>query len=154
LLGECLGGALYWKDFERLAQKTGFNDPRIYASSKVNVLDQETIDKIGFANFNSVTYRLFKLPGLENACEDYGQGAKYKGTIRESSHHFILDNHHIFESGKPMLVCSNTARMLTDTRLSKHFDVMGDLSVHYGLFAGCDETPIQKSADKPVGGCC
>jgi len=154
LLGECLGGALYWKDFERLAKKTGFNDPRIYACSKIDLLDQETIDKIGFAKFNSITYRLFKIEELEDACEDYGQAAIYKGTVKESPHQFMLDNHHIFENGKPMLVCSNTARMLADTRFSKHFEVRGDLSVHYGLFDGCGETPIEVSTNKPVGGCC
>ena len=154
LLGECLGGALYWKDFERLAKKTGFNDPRIYACSKIDLLDQETIDKIGFARFNSITYRLFKLAELEDACEDYGQAAAYKGTIGESPHHFMLDNHHIFESGKPMLVCSNTASMVKDTRFAKHFEVTGDLSVHYGLFAGCGEAPLETSSDKSVGGCC
>jgi len=53
-----------------------------------------------------------------------------------------------------MLVCSNTAGMLTDTRFTKYFEVKGDLSVHYGLFAGCGETPLETSSDKPVGGCC
>jgi len=154
LLGECLGGALYWNDFERLAKKTGFNDPRIYACSKINLLDQETINKIGFVNFNSITYRLFKLEELENACEDYGQTATYNGTIKESPHHFMLDNHHVFERGKPMPVCSNTASMLQNTRLAEHFEVGGSLSVHYGLFAGCGESPINNSSDKPVGGCC
>jgi len=145
---------LYWKDFERLAKRTGFNDPRVYACSKIDLLDQETINKIGFANFNSITYRLFKLPGLEDACEDYGQVATYKGTIKESLHHFCLDNHHVFECGKPMLVCSNTAGMLRETRLSGHFDVTGDLSTHYGLFAGCGETPLDVLQNKPAGGCC
>lgn len=154
LLGECLGGALYWKDFERLARATGFPDPRVYACSNIDLLDQETIDKIGFAHFNSITYRLFKLPRLEDACEDYGQVAYYKGTIRESPHQFRLDNHHIFEKGKPMLVCSNTAGMLKDTRLAPHFSVDGDLSVHYGLFEGCGELPLSSGSDKPVSGCC
>jgi len=153
LLGECLGGALYWKDFERLAHVTGFNDPRVFACSKIDLLDQETIDKIGFAHFNSITYRLFKLPTLEDACEDYGQMAYYKGTIPHSPHQFVLDNHHIFETDKPMLVCSNTASMLQDTRLAPHFEVTGDLSTHYGLFAGCGEMPLAES-DKPAGGCC
>jgi len=153
LLGECLGGALYWKDFERLAKKTGFNDPRIFACSKINLLDQETIGKIGFANFNSITYRLFKLPELEDVCEDYGQVAQYKRTIKESPHHFMLDNHHNFEYDKPMLVCSNTASMLKDTRFSKYFEVSGDLSVHYGLFPGCGEDSSE-APDKQVGGCC
>jgi len=154
LLGECLGGALYWKDFERLAKKIGFNDPRIYACSKIDLLDQETIDKIGFAHFNSITYRLFKLDKLEDTCEDYGQVATYRGTIEESPHRFMLDNHHIFEDGKPMLVCSNTASMIKDTRLSMHFEVTGDLSVHYGLFDGCSEDSPVILPDKPAGGCC
>ncbi|MBZ0167140.1 MAG: methyltransferase domain-containing protein, partial [Candidatus Omnitrophica bacterium] len=68
LLGECLGGALYWKDFERLARRIGFIDARVFANSRIDLLDPETIDKIGFANFNSITYRLFKLPQLETAC--------------------------------------------------------------------------------------
>ena len=154
LLGECLGGALYWKDFERLASQTGFFDPRVFACSKIDLLDQDTIDKIGFAHFNSITYRLFKLKNLENACEDYGQVAIYKGTIKESPHRFILDNHHIFEVGKPMLVCSNTASMLQDTRMAKHFEIQGDLSVHYGLFKGCGEVPIVSGKNQDAGGCC
>ncbi len=155
LLGECLGGALYWKDFERLCKKTGFNDPRIYACSKIDLLDKETADKVGFANFNSITYRLFKLNNLEDACEDYGQSAIYKGNIEYSPHCFELDNHHIFKKNKPLLVCSNTARMLQDTRLTNHFSVTGDLSTHYGLFEGCGETPIITSPKKSEkGGCC
>ncbi|MCA9409056.1 MAG: methyltransferase domain-containing protein [Candidatus Omnitrophica bacterium] len=154
LLGECLGGSFYWKDFERMAKCIGFNDPRIFACSKIDLLDQETIDKIGFANFNSITYRLFKLKELEDACEDYGQVAYYKGTIKESPHHYMLDNHHLLEKNKPLTVCSNTASMLQDTRLSQHFAIKGDLSTHYGLFAGCGESPIQKAEDKPMGGCC
>jgi len=154
LLGECLGGALYWKDFERLSRRVGFNDPRIFACSKIDLLDKETVDKIGFANFNSITYRLFKLKNLEDACEDYGQVAIYKGTIKESPHHFSLDNHHLFEKNKPMLVCSNTASMVQDTRFHPHFEIKGDLSIHYGLFAGCGESPVKSSPDQPAGGCC
>lgn len=155
LLGECLGGSLYWKDFERLARQTGFNDPRVFACSKIDLFDQETIEKVGFAHFNSITYRLFKIPQLEDACEDYGQTAAYKGTITESPHRFILDNHHIFEAGKPMLVCANTAAMLTETRFRRHFDVSGDLTTHYGLFKGCGETPIMAAdAKASLGGCC
>ncbi len=154
LLGECLGGALYWKDFERLVSQTGFFDPRVFACSKIDLLVQETIENIGFAHFNSITYRLFKLKNLEDACEDYGQTAIYKGTIKESPHRFILDNHHIFEVGKPMLVCANTASMLQDTRMARHFDIEGDLSVHYGLFQGCGEVPIISGHNQDVGGCC
>jgi len=152
LLGECLGGALYWKGFERLSVKTGFHDPRVFACSRVDLFDKETIDKIGFAQFNSTTYRLFKIPQLEDACEDYGQVAIYKGTVKESPHHFTLDSHHIFKVGQPMLVCSNTAFMLQMTRLYPHFEVTGDLSTHHGLFAGCGDVPVGPGDNK--GGCC
>ncbi|VAW11938.1 hypothetical protein MNBD_BACTEROID05-1141, partial [hydrothermal vent metagenome] len=59
---------------------------------------------------------------------------------------FVLDNHHLLEKEKPFLVCSNTASMLKDTRLAKHFQMDGDLSVHYGLFEGCGETPASKES--------
>ncbi len=154
LQGECLGGALYYRDFQRMASKIGFADPRIVSKRVLNIDDEQIRSLVGKVNFCSVTYRLWKIRGLEDACEDYGQAAKYMGTIKESPHHFILDNHHIFESGKPMLVCSNTAGILDSTRFSRHFDVKGDLSTHYGLFDGCGETPLDGGADKPIGGCC
>jgi arsenite methyltransferase len=37
LFGECLSGALYWNDFERLAQKCGFSDPRLVKDSEITV---------------------------------------------------------------------------------------------------------------------
>ena len=155
LMGECLGGALYWKDFERTARRVGFSDPRVYSISKIDLFDKDTIDKVGFAQFYSMTYRLFKLPQLEDACEDYGQMAVYQGTIKETPHQFVLDNHHLFIKGKPLAVCSNTAFMLSDTRLQKHFKILGDLAVHYGPFAGCGETPKTKAEKSSAGaGCC
>ena len=151
LLGECLGGALYWKDFERLCAKTGFMDPRIFSCSPIELFDRETIDKIGFAHFDSITYRLFKLPQLEDACEDYGQTAIYRGTISQSPHQYLLDNHHVFETGKPMRICSNTAAMLAKTRLASHFEIQGEVSTHFGVFEGCGEkSPSAMNKD----GCC
>jgi SAM-dependent methyltransferase len=154
LLGECLGGALYWKDFERLSRRSGFPDPRIYASSRIDLFDQETIAKVGFAEFYSITYRLFKLPELEDACEDYGQIAVYQGQVKESPHRFVLDNHHIFEAHKPLMICSNTADMLKKTRLNSYFKVLGDQSTHYGLFKGCGELPLTTNNQKLAGGGC
>ena len=37
LYGECLSGALYWNDFENLAKKAGFQDPRIVEISPITV---------------------------------------------------------------------------------------------------------------------
>ena len=150
LLGECLGGALYFNDFRRLSQKVGFNDPRILTKTSIDLKDKYVIDKIGFVNFDSITYRLFKIPELEDMCEDYGQVLTYLGTIKQLPHTYQLDNHHIFETGKPERVCSNTAMMIEKTRLKKHFKVQGDLTTHFGLF-DCSQESQNKSDE---GSCC
>ena len=74
------------------------------------------------------------LDDLEDICEDYGQIAVYKGSIPEAPHFFDLDDHHHFIAHKPMLVCGNTASMLSGTRLAPHFMVSGDRSRHFGPF--------------------
>ena len=47
-----------------------------------------------------MTYRLFKIDGLEEDCEDYGQALKYLGTIEGEKHSYDLDDHHNFPTGK------------------------------------------------------
>ena len=55
------------------------------------------IFQVGEAKFYSITFRLFKLPGLETLCEDYGQVATYKGTVEGQEAAYQLDMHHRFE---------------------------------------------------------
>jgi len=129
----------------------GFEDPRVLDSAPIDVKDPQLIELVGEAKFTSVTYRLFKLPGLlESLCEDYGQVAVYKGTIPGHRHAYQLDDHHRFETGRPMLVCGNSAAMVGDSWLGKHFAVSGDRSTHFGLFP-CHFSP---SADAPTPGGC
>lgn len=151
LLGECLAGAMYKEDFRRLLAEVGCKDLRVMDSSRLNIHDSEIARKLGMIDFHSVTVRAFKLP-LEDRCEDYGQVATYLGTVPENPHGFDLDDHHRFETGRPMLVCGNTADMLTQTRFEPHFRVAGDKSVHYGLF-DCAPAP-SPGANKSAGACC
>ncbi|MBI3285628.1 MAG: methyltransferase domain-containing protein [Burkholderiales bacterium] len=137
LYGECLGGALYWNDFLRLAQGQGFADPRLLTDRPLAITDPELAARTGNLRFFSATYRLFKLDGLESACEDYGQAVVYRGSIPEHRGRFVLDKHHDIEAGRVFPVCGNTWRMLHDTRFAAHFDFIGDFGRHYGLFAGC-----------------
>jgi SAM-dependent methyltransferase len=156
LLGECLGGAMYIEDFKRLCHRTGFADPRVLAGHAIEITDEKLADALGEAKFYSLTYRLFKLPEgrLESLCEDYGQYAVYKGTIEGNPHAYALDDHHRLETNKPFLVCGNTASMLSETWLGKHFAVHGDRSVHYGLF-DCGPSPVGGGGAAPAsGGCC
>lgn len=157
LLGECLGGALYWNDFHQLAKQAGFLDPRLVTDRPLGVTDEALADKLGAARFFSSTYRLFKLAGLEPLCEDYGQAVVYKGGVAHSEHAFVLDKHHVIERGKVFPVCGNTWRMLKETRFSRYFDFIGDFSQHYGVFAGCGTAMpygTGTEASDGAGGCC
>jgi arsenite methyltransferase len=75
----------------------------------------------------------------------------YKGTLPSYPHGYDLDDHHHLTTGKPMLVCGNTASMLSETWLEPHFAVSGDRSVHFGVFP-CG--PEASSAASPGEACC
>jgi SAM-dependent methyltransferase len=137
LYGECLGGALYWNDFLRLARAAGFADPRLVSDRPLEVTDPELAALLGEARFFSATYRLFQIPELEDACEDHGQAVIYRGTIPGSPSRFEFDKHHSLEAGRVFPVCGNTWRMLQQTRFAAHFSFIGDFERHYGLFEGC-----------------
>jgi SAM-dependent methyltransferase len=156
LYGECLGGALYWNDFLTMAKGAGFLDPRLVTSRAIDITNEAVRAKLGAAKFFSATYRLFKLEGLESACEDYGQAVIYKGGLTECPDAFPLDGHHLIEHGKVFPVCGNTWRMLADTRFKPYFDFIGDFSTHHGIFPGCGTSiPFAASAAAPSGsGCC
>lgn len=154
LVGECLAGALYIEDFRRIFREIGCLDYRIYSRRPVSLDDAEVEAKIGMIDFYSMTVRAFKLNSLEDICEDYGQVAIYKGGRADSPHRFVLDDHHIFITGKPMLVCGNTAAMLQETRYSDYFEIIGDRSTHYGPFDCKPSATILGDRGTNVGGSC
>lgn len=137
LYGECLSGALYWNDFLNLAKTTGFTDPRLVEDRPIALEHNEIKAKIGHINFYSATYRLFKLEGLEPACEDYGQAVVYRGGIPANEQRFVLDAHHVIEQGRMFPVCGNTYRMLNETRFAPYFEFYGSWDTHFGIFEGC-----------------
>ena len=77
--------------------------------------------------------------------------ATYLGTIEETPHTFMLDDHHVFKTGLPMLVCGNTAAMISQTHYGQHFKLTGDKKIHYGPF---DCTPLGGAEDCSDGGSC
>ena len=158
LYGECLSGALYWNDFHNLAKKSGFVDPRLVEDRPLGIDNEEIVLKIGHINFFSATYRLFKLPGLESHCEDYGQAVVYKGGINHHDMLFSLDAHHHIQKGKMFAVCGNTYRMLNESRFNQYFEFYGNTETHYGIFDDCGtlmpfSSAVSNSADND-GNCC
>ncbi len=159
LYGECLSGALYWNDFLELAKTAGFRDPRLVTDRRLGIANEEVEARIGHIGFFSATFRLFKLDGLESACEDYGQAVIYRGGIPHHEEVLALDAHHRIEKGRVFPVCGNTWRMLHDTRLREHFEFVGDFSTHFGIFEGCGTAAPFASAASTAdggaeGGCC
>jgi len=152
LRGECLGGALYYRDFERMAKKVGFADPRIVSRKLINIQNPRIKDMVGNIQFCSITYRLWKLHDLEDACEDYGHIAVYDGQISESPLKFELDDEHVFYKNKPQRVCGNTAIMLSGTRFKKYFQITGDFKEHFGAFRS-QSSAETKEIDSPSN-CC
>ena len=104
-------------------------------SAPIDVKDPQLIDLVGEARFTSMTYRLFKLPGLlESLCEDYGQVAVYKGRSRATDTRINWTTTTASRQGGPCW-CVGIARRWSATRwLGEAFCVTGDRSRHFGLF--------------------
>ncbi|MGH8539350.1 MAG: methyltransferase domain-containing protein [Stenotrophobium sp.] len=151
LIGECLGGALYFEDFRRLMAQAGCLDVRTVSSARLTLNNTEIEQKAGMIGFYSNTVRAFKL-ALEDRCEDFGQVATYLGSLPQHPHEFALDDHHLFHAGRPMLVCGNTADMISATRYAPHFCIAGDKRVHHGLFDCGPSLGIAQADSK--SGCC
>jgi radical SAM/Cys-rich protein len=153
LYGECLGGALYYKDFERIARKVGFIDPRTITKRVVEIKNKEIEEIVGNAKFYSITYRLWKIDGLEDDCEDYGHFAVYRGGAKEFPFKFTLDDGHVFEKNRPEKVCGNTAKMLSETKFAKYFEVFGNFDEHFGAFVDCETSNSEDDDEVLSCGC-
>ena len=153
LVGECLAGALYLEDFRRLVAAEGCKDARFVSISDFSIVNEEIETQIGNTRFYSVTVRAFKMP-LEDRCEDYGQVARYLGTIPGYQHAFAFDDHHLFVTEKPLLVCGNTADMICGSRYARHFNVTGDKSRHFGLFDCSTPASGVRQGNSPPAACC
>ncbi|KAI9593761.1 putative methyltransferase [Syncephalis fuscata] len=139
LVGECIGGALYTEDFRRICQQVGFTNPRIISQTPLTVEDEALAKVVGNAKFYSITYRLFKVDGLEDREEDYGDSATYLGSINDdNTNTYTLDGHVQLVTHQSTPISGNVARILQSSWLHNHFEVktLKDSSQqqHYGLF--------------------
>ena len=64
LHSECLGGALYTRDFINMAKNVGFKDPRKLTSAPITIRNDDIEKMVGNTKFDSITFRLFKLDSL------------------------------------------------------------------------------------------
>ncbi len=154
LVAECLGGASYDKDLRGVIGRAGF--PYTWEVKRTPIPAPDVERRFGESvKFFSVVWRSIKLtrpervdgedlPPLESTCEDYGQVARYLGNLPTSLAKFVLDKNHVFESGRPVPVCRNTANILRFGRLARYFEVSVPVR-HFGAFA-CGPTPATQES--------
>ncbi|XP_061686860.1 arsenite methyltransferase-like isoform X1 [Syngnathoides biaculeatus] len=117
LWGECLGGALWYKDLLRLAEEVGFSPPRLVTANIVTVDNKELQDILGDFKFVSATYRLFKVP------KDSPTSCKviYNGNITGAEDSLHFDCQYVFKADQIVDVDGELAAILTHSRLAQDF---------------------------------
>lgn len=135
LWGECLSGSLYIEDFRRIMGKVGFNYYYTVSRTPITINNKQIETQVGEIKFFSITIKAYKIPELEDRCEDYGDEAIYQGTLGSGlENKFSFDCSHIFNTGEKIRVCRNFSLVLTKCPLyASHFVIkMG--ACHKGLF--------------------
>lgn len=111
---------------------------RTHKTAPIDVTDPELARLCGAAKFVSITFRLFKFDDEEifedTHQQDFGQIAILKDTELDNSFQYRLDDQHVFEINRPMMVSGNTATILSRSWLKDHFIVIGDRKHHFGRF--------------------
>ncbi|XP_074448145.1 arsenite methyltransferase [Larus michahellis] len=118
LWGECLAGALYWRDLYSIAEEVGFSPPCLVTASPITIGDKELEDVIGDCRFVSATFRLFKVPGSSRA----GPGQViYNGGIVGHERELVFDANFTFKEGEVVDVDAEMAAILRSSRFAEEF---------------------------------
>jgi radical SAM/Cys-rich protein len=143
LRGECLGGALYIGDFEKMMTDAGWPSFVYTAIDDIHVGDLALETLLGFVQFTSRTVRAIKAEGLEAAHENYEQTARYLGTMPELPRYFDLTDEIRAIKGRKVAISANMACMIEQSRYGKHFEISAR-GAHTGRF---DFTRAQAAVD-------
>ncbi|XP_062927367.1 arsenite methyltransferase isoform X1 [Mobula hypostoma] len=142
LWGECLGGALWWKEFLKIVEKVGFSVPRLVSAAKVPVVNEELQELISGYKFVSVTCRLFKIPAgtaREKSC------VIYNGSITDCREKLEFDINYTFKEGQTVIVDEETAAILNSSRFANDFTIQSLAKVSPSS-AECPPTESQGAA--------
>ncbi|NXK96935.1 AS3MT methyltransferase, partial [Formicarius rufipectus] len=123
LWGECLAGALYWKDLYSIAEEVGFSPPRLITTSPITISNKELESIVGNCRFVSATFRLFKVPGGSRA----GPGQViYNGGIMGHERELVFDANFTFKEGEVVDVDAEMAAILRSSRFAEKFLIRAD----------------------------
>ncbi|NXA01936.1 AS3MT methyltransferase, partial [Nesospiza acunhae] len=118
LWGECLAGALYWRDLYSIAEEVGFSPPCLVTASPITIGDKELEGIVGHCHFVSATYRLFKVPA--GSWTGPGQ-VTYNGGIVGHERELVFDANFTFKEGEVMNVDAEMAAILQSSRFAEKF---------------------------------
>ncbi|PFX25705.1 Arsenite methyltransferase [Stylophora pistillata] len=154
LWGECVSGALHWKELVELSKEVGFSGPHL-VTARPFVVGEHLREPLGDAQFVSATYRLFKVP---ESCKTDASRVTYKGSIEENPEEFKFNVYNILTK-TPKLVSSDVASVLSASRFSKHFEFqplepgttvpVDDVYIQADPFAYCASNKVAPGACCP-----
>ncbi|KFP74351.1 Arsenite methyltransferase, partial [Acanthisitta chloris] len=118
LWGECLAGALYWRDLYSIAEEVGFSTPCLVTASPITIGNKELEGIVGDCRFVSATFRLFKVPRRSRA----GPGQViYNGGIVGHERELVFDANFTFKEGDVVDVDAEMAAILRSSRFAEEF---------------------------------
>ncbi|NXX85740.1 AS3MT methyltransferase, partial [Urocolius indicus] len=120
LWGECLAGALYWRDLYSIAEEVGFSAPCLVTASPITIGDKELESILGDCRFVSATFRLFRVP--ESSRAGPGQ-VTYKGGIVGHEQELVFDANFTFKKGEEVDVDAEMAAILRSSRFAEEFQI-------------------------------
>ncbi|NWZ80370.1 AS3MT methyltransferase, partial [Poecile atricapillus] len=118
LWGECLGGALYWKDLYSIAEEVGFSPPCLVTASPITIGDKQLEAIVGDYRFVSATFRLFKVPAGSRARPAQ---VIYNGGIVGHERELVFDANFTFKEGEVVDVDAEMAAILQSSRFAEKF---------------------------------
>ncbi|XP_069095594.1 arsenite methyltransferase isoform X2 [Pleurodeles waltl] len=136
LWGECLGGALWWKDLFIIAEEVGFYPPRLVTASEITVNNENLEQVVGDYKFVSATFRLFKVPRSVKQNKKYQ--VVYNGGITGSEAELQFDINFTFQEGEVVDVDEDTYNILKNSRFAQDFLMR----------------PVTGEVTSKSGGCC
>uniref|UniRef100_A0A8C3DLB3 Arsenite methyltransferase n=1 Tax=Corvus moneduloides TaxID=1196302 RepID=A0A8C3DLB3_CORMO len=145
LWGECLAGALYWRDLYSIAEEVGFSPPCLVTASPITIGNKELEGIVGDCRFVSATFRLFKVPGGTQA----GPGQViYKGRIMGHERELVFDANFTFKEGEVVDVDAEMAAILQSSRFAEEFLIRAG-GANAAALQGCCRKGVKEKIRDP-----
>ncbi|ELU09208.1 hypothetical protein CAPTEDRAFT_202823 [Capitella teleta] len=155
LWGECIAGALYWRELYQYAKEVGFTEPFLVEASEFSFRDNSWKDMLGQDGYGflSANYRLFKLPAEAKDCKS--MSATYLGGIQACEEVFALDYKYKFKKNEALVVPPHVTAVLMYSRFKNFFKLEETTEI---AKKGCglpDPFQLARSGDIELKkGCC